>query len=100
MSPKPSKTEPETDIERIEKLITEEQRRLDTETEAPKRQTAVRTVLMLYSELRKARKEERQSAGDLDQSRVIEWFLRLDTTTQGRFLRELTARSKKGSGLA
>jgi hypothetical protein len=90
----------ETDIQRLERLLEAAEERMDiAETEAG-RQTAARTVLMFASELRKARKEERRGADELDEARVLDWFLRLETTRQGRFLRELQQRSKKGSGLA
>lgn len=90
----------ETDIQRLERLLDDAESRMDMSETPAGRQTAARTVLMFASELRKARKEERRGADELDETRVLEWFLRLETTTQGRFLRELQQRSKKGSGLA
>lgn len=57
-------------------------------------------IAQVASELRKAEAAARRDADDLDEARVLEWFLRLETTTQGRFIKELQQRSKKGSGLA
>ena len=97
---KPEKPDDETDVQRLERLVDAEEVRLATESSATKRNTVMRTVVMLLGELRKARKDERRNGDELDEARVLEWFLRMEPTKQGRFLRELQQRSKKGSGLA
>ena len=50
--------------------------------------------------VRKAEAARAKRGAELDETRVLEWFLLQDSTKQGRFLRELAERSKKGSGLA
>lgn len=90
--------EPLTD--RLERLLREEERRLEGETDPALRQTTARTVVLFASELRKAEAAARKSSEDLTRADVMEWFRTLSDTDADRLLREMTTQRKKGSGLA
>ena len=100
MSKNTNKQPAETLAERLQRMADTEEERLKAEADPKLRQTIARTIAMLLAEQRKAEAAAAKGADELDEARVLEWFLRLDTTKQGRFLRELQQRSKKGSGLA
>lgn len=97
---KPSKQPVDTVVQRLRRLLNEEQRRLDEETEPTKRQTVVRTVLLIAAELRKATAAERKQFDGYNRAGVLSWA-RLQGQEERRTLaRELAAMDAEGSILA
>lgn len=91
---------PETTIGRLTRLVNAEEQRIGAEKNPVKRQTGLRTVVMLLAELRKAEKDARNQSDEITKADMLEAFRRMSDTEQARFVRELEQQRKKGSGLA
>lgn len=90
----------ETMIERLTRLLSAEERRLEVETDAVARQTSARTVLLFCSELRKAEAAEHKKHSALTKATILDWFRNADPTEAARFHKELGQLFVKRSGLA
>jgi hypothetical protein len=87
-------------IERLERLLEAEERRLELETDAAVRQTTSRTVVMLCAELRKAQDAERKASKPPNKADILEAIRRLPPAEREQLGREVVAMGAKRSGLA
>ena len=97
---KPQQKAPETMIERLQRLLDAEERRLEVETDAAVRQTTSRTVVMLCAELRKAEAAEQKAAKPHGVPELLDAVKKLPPAERERFIREIAALGAKRSGLA
>jgi hypothetical protein len=88
---KPQDRAPETNIERLLRYIGEEEVRIDAESDPTKRQTAMRTLVMLASELRKAEKADVDAIKKLSPAVVMTWVKSQTPEYRARLVRDVTA---------
>lgn len=96
----PQKRDDELTVERLRAHLTAEEARLALADDPGKRQTQARTVLMFYSELRKAEAAAARRLERVTRPIVVAWLRAADSDERRSVAREIATMDQEGSILA